>query len=184
MTGIRRMMAGFRISPGDPTMRRDTFLKSLAALAAAGALPLSARAGQGAAGREGRRQCQLRQQGRGRRRPGAGAVRERKQGRPECIDGHGRRDARRHYHGQTSRQPEPGHTHRKAHERIQRVRSAREFASQEHGGCGGTAEERPRQREVGRRFSRFHRAHRGRHDRARGGRGSRQDQLRCVPWGR
>jgi putative tricarboxylic transport membrane protein len=42
---------------------------------------------------------------------------------------------------------------------------------QDHEGRGRAAQERPRQREVGRRFARLHRAHRRRHDRARSGRG-------------
>ena len=87
-------------------MRRDTFLKSLAALAAAGTLPLPARAaanlkmmipanpggGWDTTGRALGKALQdagvavvgeLRQQGRRRRRHRPGAVRQRQQGRPE-----------------------------------------------------------------------------------------------------
>ena len=106
-------------------MRRDTFLQALAALAAAGALPLPARAaanlkmmipanpggGWDTTGRalgkalqdaKARRQRDLREQGRRRRRAGPGPVRQRQQGRPERADGDGRRDAGRHHHRQAA----------------------------------------------------------------------------------
>ena len=106
-------------------MRRDTFLESLAALAAAGALPLSARAAAnikmmipanpgggwdstgralGKALQDARRPhtVHLRQQGRRRRRHRPGAVRQRQQGRPERDDGDGRGDAGRHHHRQAA----------------------------------------------------------------------------------
>ncbi len=44
LTGARRIIGKFANPYKETAMRRDTFLKSLAALAAAGALPLSARA--------------------------------------------------------------------------------------------------------------------------------------------
>ena len=63
------------------------------------------------------------------------------------------------------------------------LRAAVEFAIQDDGRRGGAAEEGPGQREVGRRFARLHRAHRGGHDCARSRRGRGQDQLRAVPGG-
>ena len=187
-------------------MRRDDFLKTLAALAAAGALPLSASAAAnlkmmipanpgggwdttgralGKALQEAKRgrQRHLRQQGRRRRRAGPGAVRQRQQGRPERADGDGRRDAGRHHHRQAAGQPVAGHADRAPDQRIQRVRAAGQFAAEDDEGRGRADEEGPGQRQVGRRLARLHRAHRGGHDRAEVGVDPSQDQLRAFRGG-
>ena len=188
-------------------MRRDTFLKTTGRAGRGGRLaPVGPRgrqrqdddprqsgrrlghhrprAGQGPDGGQGRRQRELRQQGRRRRCAGPGPVRQRQQGRPERTDGDGRRHAGRHHHRQAAGQPQPGDADRAPDQRIQRVRAAGQLAAQDHGRRGRATEEGPGQRQVGRRFARLHRAHRRGHDRARSGRRSGQDQLRGLPRGR
>ena len=56
-----------------------------------------------------------------------------------------------------------------------------ELAAEDHEGRGRAAEEGPGQRQVGRRLARLHRAHRRGDDRARGRRRPGQDQLRRLP---
>jgi putative tricarboxylic transport membrane protein len=164
-------------------MRRDTFLKILAALAATGSLPLTARAAanlkmmipanpgggwdttgralgkalQDAGGRHG----DLRQQGRRRRRHRPGAVRQRQQGRPERADGDGRRDAGRHHHRQAAGEPDQATPMARLTSEYNVFVLPANSPLQDHEGRGRADEEGPRQREVGRRLARVHRAHRG-----------------------
>ena len=165
-----------------PNLRRSTFLRGLAALAAAGTLPLSTRAATnlkmmipanpgGRLGHRrpghrqvaeggGRRLGQLRQQGRRRRRHRPGPVRQRLQGRPECAHDDGRRDAGRHHHRQAASLALAGHAAGAPDQRIQRLRVAGRLAAEVHEGRGRATQERPGQREVGRRLARLDRAHR------------------------
>ena len=185
-------------------MRRDTFLKSLAALAAAGTLPLSARAaganmkmmipanpggGWDTTGRALGKALQeagvgldgeLREQGRRRRRHRPGAVRQRQQGRPERPDGDGRGDARRHHHRQAAGAPGQATPIARLTERIQRLRGAGRLAVEDDEGRCRADEEGPGQRQVGRRLARLHRAHRRGDDRAR--RRRRPAKINYVPF--
>ena len=113
-------------------MRRDTFLKSLAALAAAGALPLPAWAAAnlkmmipanpgGGWDTTGRALGKALQEAGGassvsyeNKGGAAGALGlaqfvNAQQGRPERADGDGRRDARRHHHRQAAGVADAGH---------------------------------------------------------------------------
>jgi putative tricarboxylic transport membrane protein len=172
-------------------MRRDTFLKSMAALAAAGTLPLAARAaanlkmmipanpggGWDSTGRAlgkalqeaGGRQRDLREQGRRRRRDRAGAVRQRRKGDPNALMVMGAGHARRHHHRQAAGEHHAVHADGPPDQRVQRafVLPAASAAEDDEG-CGRADEEGPGQRQVGRRLARVHRAHHDRDDRARG----------------
>jgi hypothetical protein len=132
-------------------MRRDTFLKSMAALAAAGALPLSARAAAsvkmmipanpgGGWDTTGRALGKALQDAKvadsvtyDNKGGAAGALGLAQfvngQGRPERADGDGRRHAGRHHHRQAAGEPVAGHAHRAPDQRIQRVRAAGQLAA-------------------------------------------------------